>query len=188
LGLQPLLSQKASSEGVRCSLAVSQRGGTDDGHVPRVHRTGPRAAVPARPDPSGVETRGHRVALRTGVAEAEPLPSIGTDASRLALELARVAPPDQQPRTRLGTRTRARSQFGKRAAAPLDPACLRAAVRTAIARRRGTEIVTSASAAACGPAAAADGLDQLADRRPDKRIRSSLSTGARADLVEGGQP
>jgi MGT family glycosyltransferase len=73
-------------------------------------------------------------------------------------------------------------------AAKLDPPRLRAAVRAAIARRPAAERVASAFAAAGGPTAAADALDDLAAGRTGEGIRSGPSTGRQGDVVEGGQP
>jgi UDP:flavonoid glycosyltransferase YjiC (YdhE family) len=62
-----------------------------------------------------LQRRGHRVTVRTGVAEAGLLRSIGIDADRLGPELVRFEPTDWQARTRFGALMRALEVFGQRA-------------------------------------------------------------------------
>ncbi|MGD9703267.1 MAG: hypothetical protein AB7J47_02600 [Acidimicrobiia bacterium] len=105
--------------------------------------------------------------------------------------MARFEPTDWQARTHFGTPEVARrvevAGAGVRLpAAKLNPARLRAAVRTAIARRPGAERIESAFASAGGPTAAADALEQLAGSHRHQGARSQDPARPRTDLVQGG--
>lgn len=75
----------------------------------------PGRLYPLVPTLLELQHRGHRVTVRTGVAETALLHSIGIDADPLAPELVRFEPTDWQARTRFGALIRALDVFGQRA-------------------------------------------------------------------------
>ena len=64
--------------------------------------------------------RGHRLAIRCGVDEAELLRGIGLDAQSLAPPIERFEPDDWKARTRFGALRSGLGQFGDRAPAQVE--------------------------------------------------------------------
>ena len=59
--------------------------------------------------------RGHRVAVRCGIAEVEQLRPLGLEVRPLRREIEHFAPDDWRARTRFGALSSGLGQFGKRA-------------------------------------------------------------------------